>query len=59
MIDYDMLDEEYEGYAPRERVQRSMTPTGSLTDNLRLITPNRNGAHKRARSMKESSYYCP
>lgn len=46
--DYDYLDDLYEGYATRERVSRPMSPTGSLTDNRRMVTPNRNGARKRA-----------
>jgi hypothetical protein len=59
MIDYDMLDAEYEGHAAQEKVQRSMAPEGSLTDNLRRVLPCRAGAHKRLRKMKESSYYIP
>lgn len=58
MSKWDYLDEEYEMYSQVEKIQKSMKPTGSLTDNLRQVEPKRNGAHKRAyaqlRELKQS-----
>lgn len=51
MSKWDYLDEEYEQFERVEKIQKNMSPEGSLTDNLRLIQPNRNGAHKRARKL--------
>lgn len=54
---WDYLDEEYEDYVSFERIGKNTDPEGSLTDNLRIVERNRNGAHKRlrkvARQMKE------
>jgi hypothetical protein len=47
MINYDDLDEMYDTMPKYEKVQRSMEPVGSLTDNRRKVKPNRDGAHKR------------
>lgn len=47
--EWDYLDDEYENFSRFEKIQCSMSPEGSLTDNRRFVTPNRNGAHKRAR----------
>lgn len=46
-INYDLLDEMYDALPTREKVQKSTNPVGSLTDNLRKVKPNRDGAHKR------------
>jgi hypothetical protein len=51
MTKWDYLEEEYEMYSQVEKIQKNMKPTGSLTDNLRKVEPNRNGAHKRAYKM--------
>ena len=55
---WEYLDEEYEEYQNWEPIRKDASPTGSLTDNLRYVEPNRNGAHKRDREhrrrMKES-----
>jgi hypothetical protein len=48
-INYDDLDEMYDGLPSRERMVSAAKPVGSLTDNARKVTPNRNGAHKRVR----------
>lgn len=60
MSKWDYLEEEYEMFAQVEKIQKSMKPTGSLTDNLRKVEPNRNGAHKRAyaqaRQLKEQMH---
>lgn len=53
-IDYEYLDEQYDGYASREAIRGNTNPTGSLSDNLRMVKPNRDGAIKRARQFKES-----
>lgn len=54
---WDYLDEEYEDFVSFERIGKNTDPEGSLTDNLRIVERNRNGAHKRirkfARQMKE------
>ena len=46
---WDYLDEEYEEYQNWEPIRKDMSALGSLTDNLRFVEPNRNGAHKRHR----------
>lgn len=48
-IDWDALDEMDEMVSSREKVSRSQSPVGSLTDNRRMVTPHRNGAYKRLR----------
>ena len=45
---YEYLDEQYENMPKVQRVQSSTKPVGSLTDHLRSVKPNRDGAHKRA-----------
>ena len=45
--DYDALDDEYGDLPKREKFAPSTKPVGSLTDNLRKIKPQRDGAHKR------------
>lgn len=51
-IDYEDLDEEYGNLPTREKIAPSMKPEGSLTDNLRMVKPNRDGAYKRVRAFK-------
>jgi hypothetical protein len=46
-IDYEYLDEQYEGMPSRTATRKSTDPVGSLTDNRRKVKPNRDGAHKR------------
>jgi hypothetical protein len=50
MSKWDYLDEEYEGYQSWEPIRKDNSPTGSLTDNLRIVEPNKNGAWKRHRN---------
>ncbi len=52
MIDYELLEDEYENIPKFAKVARSTKPEGSLTDNARLIEPNRNGAWKRVRALE-------
>lgn len=47
MNKYEYLDDEYESLPKMVKIQTSTKPVGSLTDNLRKIKPNRDGAHKR------------
>jgi len=47
MIDLEYYEDEYGTLPTREKVQKSMKPVGSLTDNRRKVKPNRDGAHKR------------
>ena len=47
MIDYDLLDEQYENIPTKQTIRPSSDPVGSLTDNRRKVKPNRDGAHKR------------
>lgn len=53
MINYDDLDDEFGDLPTREKIAPSQKPEGSLTDNLRMVKPNRDGAHNRARKLKE------
>lgn len=52
MSKWDYLDEEYEDLETFTPIRKNMDPEGSLTDNLRLTEPRRNGAHKRVRKME-------
>ena len=54
MSKWDYLDEEYEGYQSWEPIRKDNSPTGSLTDNLRIVEPNKNGAWKRYRNYQRS-----
>jgi hypothetical protein len=47
MIDYDDLDEMYEGVPTMQSIRPSTKPVGSLTDNRRKVKPNRDGARAR------------
>jgi len=47
MIDYDLLDEQYENAPTKQSLRPSADPVGSLTDNRRKVLPNLNGAKKR------------
>jgi hypothetical protein len=51
-IDFDELDTEYEDMPSRTPIRGNTKPQGSLTDNLRLVKPNRDGAYKRVRQLK-------
>lgn len=61
MIDYDYLDEQYGEMPTRVSVprgERKSAAVGSLTDHLRSVKPNRDGAHKRAaKLLKERQYW--
>lgn len=52
MNKWDYLDDEYANYESFQPIRKNGDPEGSLTDNLRLVEPRRNGAHKRVREMK-------
>lgn len=56
MNKWDYLDEEYEEYQSWEPIRKNMDPMGSLTDNLRMVKSQRDGAIKRARQLKEQLY---
>ena len=53
-IDYDHLDEAYDQLPSHAPIRGNTSPQGSLTDNLRMVKPNRDGARNRARELKES-----
>lgn len=55
-INYDELDEQYDMLPSRTAIRGNTAPQGSLTDNLRMVKPNRDGAYRRAREMKERGY---
>ncbi len=55
-IDYEYLDEQYEGMPSRTATRKSTDPVGSLTDNRRMVKPNRDGAHNRVRDNKMKWY---
>lgn len=55
-IDYDELDEQYDMLPSRSAIRGNTSPQGSLTDNLRMVKPNRDGAIRRAREMKEQMH---
>lgn len=52
MNKWDYLDEEFEMLQKVEKIRRSTSPEGSLTDHLRYVEPLRNGAHKRDREFQ-------
>ena len=52
MINYDDLDEMYEGLPTRQPSRGNTSPVGSLTDNRRKVEPQRNGARQRYRSLR-------
>lgn len=52
-INYDDLDEMYDNLPSHSPIRGNTNPQGSLTDNLRMVKPNRDGSIKRARQMKE------
>jgi len=52
-IDYEALDEQFDSLPTHAPVARPTRPVGSLTDNLRQVKPNRDGAHKRMTDMRE------
>ena len=43
MINYDDLDEMYEGLPTRQPSRGNTSPVGSLTDNRRKVEPNGTG----------------
>lgn len=49
MSKWDYLDEEYEDLQPWEPIRKNGDAVGGLTDHVRYVEPNRNGAHKRDR----------
>ena len=57
MIDYDLLDDEFDSFPSWEKVPRNSKPVGSLTDNVRMQKVQRDAAYKRVRKYKEMGYY--
>jgi len=51
MNKWDYLDEEYEEFQKWEPIRKNGEAVGGLTDHLRYVEPNRNGAHKRDREL--------
>ncbi len=49
---WDYLDEDYEEYQSWEPIRKNANVVGALTEHLRYVEPNRNGAHKRLRQMQ-------
>ena len=56
MIDYEMLDSEFDQMPTVGKMTRSQSPVGSLTDNVRKVKPNRDGAHKRVHLYEQEGY---
>jgi hypothetical protein len=54
--DYEYLEEQYDGLPSRGPIRKNTAPTGSLTDNARVIKSQRDGAIKRLREAKQSGY---
>lgn len=54
-INYEALDEAYDGLPQRSPIRGNTAPTGSLTDNRRIVKSQRDGAIKRLRELKEST----
>ena len=55
-INYDELDEQYDALPSHSPIRGNTNPQGSLTDNLRIVKVNRDGARKRLRAIKEASH---
>ena len=53
-INYEYLDEQYDTLPSRTPIRGNTNPQGSLTDNLRIVKVNRDGAIKRLRAIKEA-----
>lgn len=56
MIDLELLEDEYDSLPSKEKIAPSTKPQGSLTDNLRMVKPNRDGAYKRLRQFQGKEY---
>jgi hypothetical protein len=54
-IDYDLIADEWDSLPTRTPVRGNTNPTGSLTDNRRIVKSQRDGAIKRLRQLKEAS----
>jgi hypothetical protein len=54
-IDYEYLDDTYGELPSRTPIRGNTAPTGSLTDNRRIVKSQRDGAIKRLRQLKEAS----
>lgn len=54
-INYEYLDEQYDMLPAKSPIRGNTNPQGSLTDNLRIVKVNRDGARKRLRAIKEAS----
>lgn len=52
-IDYDALEDEFEDLPSHEKKGKPQTAVGSLTDNLRQVKPNRDGARKRNKKFND------
>ena len=56
VIDYEMLDSEFDQMPTAGKMMKSQNPVGSLTDNARKIKPQRDGAHKRVHLYEQEGY---
>lgn len=52
-INREELDEEYENEPKRGKVSKPSKPQGSLTNHLRSVRSNRDGAHKRSKRLNK------
>jgi len=55
-INLEYLEDMYDSLPSQTPIRGSTKPQGSLTDNLRMVKPNRDGAIRRAREFKERGY---
>jgi len=51
MSKWEHLDDEYEEYQNWEPIRKDGSPVGGITEHVRYVDPNRNGAHKRVRQI--------
>jgi hypothetical protein len=54
-IDFEELEDMWEGASSKAPIRPNTSPTGSLTDNRRVVKSQRDGAIKRLRQFKERS----
>lgn len=53
-IDFDALEEAWDAVPNKAPIRANGAPTGSLTDNRRIVKSQRDGAIKRLREFKVS-----
>ena len=51
--EYNELDDEYENEPKRGKVSKPSKPQGSLTNHLRSVRSDRDGAHKRSKRLNK------